>query len=294
MRKWMTLLLSILLLAGCAAEEAEEAAVPELFSPEVAVEEVQPEIFTYRVKTGVWEDAAQDDDGTLLVSYRFLLPELQVLQEDGTTLETADTDEARAAAETAEAFNRHFGKWAAAEEFPEIADSAAADLALSREWESEWAGPYELELICDVYQTEGLVSVAGTYYSFTGGAHPNTWQLGWNFDLENGNFFGPEGLAADSAAFQEAIVAELVRQAGEIAAENGMVPEEMFWQDYESILANWSSYAVSFDENGMTVVFSPYELAAYAYGPQEFSFSYDWLLPHLSDHGRQVLGLSGT
>ena len=56
-------------------------------------------------------------------------------------------------------------------------------------------------------------------------------------------------------------------------------------------MAEWSSYAVSFDETGMTVGFSPYELAAYAAGPQVFHLAYETLLPHLGQHGRALLGL---
>ena len=48
---------------------------------------------------------------------------------------------------------------------------------------------------------------------------------------------------------------------------------------------------MSFDEEGMEVIFSPYELAPYAAGPQSFRLSYDWLEPHLSAHGRVLLGL---
>ena len=84
---------------------------------------------------------------------------------------------------------------------------------------------------------------------------------------------------------------ELIRQADERAAEYGVEPQSFYWEDYRDILANWSSYAVFFDERGMVIAFSPYELASYAAGTQSFRFSYDWLLPHLSEHGRQVLEL---
>ena len=71
-----------------------------------------------------------------------------------------------------------------------------------------------------------------------------------------------------------------------------MTPGEMFWEDYEDIIADWSSYAVSFDEAGMTVAFSPYELAAYAAAAQVFTLSYLELAPHLNQRGQQVLVLT--
>ena len=42
---------------------------------------------------------------------------------------------------------------------------------------------------------------------------------------------------------------------------------------------------------GMSVAFSPYELAAYAAGPQTFELSYEFLKPYLDEHGLEVLGL---
>ena len=42
----------------------------------------------------------------------------------------------------------------------------------------------------------------------------------------------------------------------------------------------------------MTVAFSPYELAAYAAGAQEFTLTYEELAPHLNQRGQQVLGLA--
>ena len=83
----------------------------------------------------------------------------------------------------------------------------------------------------------------------------------------------------------------LLRQAGERAKENGQPAEDFYWEDYASTLENWSSYAVSFDQEGMTVGFSPYELACYAAGPQVFRLTYDQLRPHLGPHGRTLLGL---
>ena len=41
----------------------------------------------------------------------------------------------------------------------------------------------------------------------------------------------------------------------------------------------------------MVVIFSSYELAPYAAGPQIFRVSYEWLEPYLSAHGRALLGL---
>lgn len=280
-------LLMTLLLTGCGAATMTMVAgspPPAASAPEAETSEA----VRYTVELAEWSDEARAEDGTTLASYVFQLPVLTAVRADGTPITEARSEAEEQALSAAAAFNEKFGKWAAAEEFPEFAASAGEDLALRREWGTQWM-PYELTLDCAVYQTDQIISVAGLYYSYTGGAHPNTWQLGWNFDLEQGSFFGTE-LLADNTELQEAVSGEIIRQARE-PLEDGTVPAEGYWEDYEAIIANWASYTVNFDEEGMVVIFSPYELAPYAAGPQSFRLSYDWLEPHLSAHGQALLGL---
>lgn len=280
-------LLMTLLLTGCGAATMTMVTG----SPLAATPDPEPEpsgTVRYEVELAQWSDKAQAEDGTTLASYTFQLPVLTAVREDGTPITDARSEAEEQALAAAAVFNEKFGKWAAAEEFPEFVTSAEEDLALRREWDAQWM-PYELTLDCTAYQTDRIISVAGLYYSYTGGAHPNTWQLGWNFDLEEGGFFGPEMLA-DGTELQEAVSGEIIRQA-QLPLENGSIPAEWYWEDYEAIIANWASYTVSFDEEGMVVIFSPYELAPYAAGPQTFRLSYEWLEPHLSAHGRALLGL---
>lgn len=290
MTKLLALLMALILTA-CAkvsVTDVKNDPAPEPPAPPV---QTVPAPVHFTVETGVWEDAAQAEDGAPLAEYSFTLPVLSVCREDGTEVVEPETETERKALETAAVFNEKFGKWAAAEEFGEIVEGAAEHLEICREWELDWVGPYTLDLDCTVYQTEQIVSVSGTYYSYTGGAHPNTYLLGWNFDLDTGEFFDAKALS-DGTALQDHVTEELLRQARCRASEEDMVPEEMFWEDYESIIADWSSYAVSFDESGMSVAFSPYELAAYAAGAQEFTLSYEGLAPHLNQRGQQVLGLA--
>ena len=290
MTKLLALLMALLLTACASISETDVKSDPAPETPAVPVQ-TAPSPVHFTVETGFWEDTAAAEDGTPLAEYTFTLPVLSVRREDGTLVETAETETEQKALETAAVFNEKFGKWAAAEEFGEIVEAAAEHLAQCREWKLEWVGPYTLDLDCTIYQTEQMVSVSGVYYSFTGGAHPNTYLLGWSFDLDTGEFFDAKALS-DGTALQDHVTEELTRQARCRASEEDMVPEEMFWEDYESIIADWSSYAVSFDESGMTVAFSPYELAAYAAGAQEFTLTYEELAPHLNQRGQQVLGLA--
>lgn len=287
----MRMLLAMLLVLSLTACGSVSVPAENPPAPPEAAEPPAAEILHFQVDTGVWADSASAEDGTLLAEYRFLLPELKVCRDDGAEVTEGETQAEREALAVAERFNEKFEKWAAAEEFPEFVNNAAADLELRREYDGFWV-PYSLELDCSIYQTERIVSVSGMYYSNTGGAHPNTYLLGWNFDLDTGEFFDPKTMS-DGTALMDHVTEELTAQARVRASEAGMQPEEMYWADYETILADWGSYAVSFNEAGMQVAFSPYELAAYAAGAQEFQISYEALAPHLNGRGRLMLGLDG-
>lgn len=289
----IALVLAVSLLPACSVAPVADVQTAMLPVYSAQAEPAAREIIEYEVTTEVWEDEAQADDGTSLASCLFQLPVLTAYRGDGTEITEPETDLEAQAVEAVRAFNEKFSKWDAAEEFPEFVSFAAENLAYQREWDGIWI-PYFKKLTCQVYQTDHLVSVSAEYHCYNGGVHPNTYLLGWNFDLDSGTFFTPEMLSGDTG-FQEAVSQEMTRQAQEKAAEYGaeygIEPENFFWQDYEDILADWTSYTVSFDEAGMIVAFSPYELAAYAAGPQVFHLSYDWLEPYLSEHGRLVLGL---
>jgi len=276
----------IILLAGCsAADPAPEAGS----TPESGTEQT----LQYRVELTRHAVKEQTEDGVQLVSYSVHVPYLSVVAEDGVLLSEEDTDlseDAQQALKTAETFNQTFDACFSEEVLAELKEAAEADFRWYREEGMDWHGGYYLELTCDYVQTEQMISVDGLNYHYTGGAHPNAWQQGWNFDLTRGVFFDPVQLG-DGTQLSDAVAAEIVRQA-HIPLEDGIIPAEWYWDDYESIIANWSCYAVTFDEAGMTVIFSPYELAAYAFGPQEFFIPYEFLQPHLNDFGQELLGLA--
>ena len=290
MKKWNVLMLALCLLAGCAAPEANVPAGRNA-PPLAAAEPTQEEPCYYTVDMVTWEDGVRDEDGTPLARYSCRLPELTVRRANGTAVLEPGTEAEERALAAADTFNSQFAAWTSEEHLQELAEMARSERAWRQEAQIEWDSGFFTELDCQVYETDRLVSIARNYYSYTGGAHPNTILTAWNFDLETGEFFAPEQLAEDGEAFSQAVRDEIVRQIRERAEESGLAAEEMFWSNYEEIAGWWSSYAVSFDETGMTVAYSPYELAAYAAGPQSFRLPYDLLASYLSDYGRGVLGL---
>lgn len=291
----IALLLVISTLTACAGKAPGQSQSSEERAPlqeNVVMSEAAPENLNYQVDVVVYEDSATAEDGTELATCRFEYPVMTVCWPDGTPLEEAQTSVEEQALTAAATFNDQFGPDTVEQEFRDMTTMAQEDLDFRRESGMEWTTGYAMELQCSVYQTEKMVSVSADYYSYTGGAHPNTVLLSWNFDLTTGQFFTAELLATDGQAFSEAVQNELASQSRMVAAENGIPSEEFFWSNYEEILTAWSSYAVSFDETGMTVAFSPYELAAYAAGAQIYHLSYEELMPYLSPHGMELLGLS--
>ena len=252
-----------------------------------------PQAITYTAETKTYADTIADEDGVPLVSYSYDVPVLTAWRSDGTAVEEARTPEEETALAAVETFNSRYEAWTEEERIEELVGYAQQDRQWRTESGQEWneTSAYTETLACTIYQTEHLVSVSASYDSYTGGAHPNQMLLAWNFDLSTGDFFSVETLAADSQAFSKAVGEEIVRQAEQRAAEEGMDAGTMLWSDYREIAADWSSYAVSFHEDGMTIGYSPYEIACYAAGAQVYHLDYEQLLPMLSDHGKSVLEL---
>lgn len=278
MSTMIALLLVLSSLVGCAGETLTNVknALP-----------APPAGAAFSVELEQYEETVLAEDGAVLAECSYELPVLTVRLEDGQVLESAALEAQTRALAAAETFNTRFAQWKTNPKT--LADAAKEDQAFRDESGLDPVA-YTDDLRCTVYQSDHLISVSGVYYTYTGGAHPNSILMSWNFDLDSGTFFDPNFLEEDGK-LKEAVAEELVRQAEEAALENGLAPEEFFWEDYADILADWSSYAVSFDQEGMTVGFSPYELACYAAGPQVFRLTYDQLRPHLGPHGRTLLGL---
>lgn len=279
MSTMIALLLVLSALVGCAGET--------LTNVKNALPDLPAEVIAFSVEMETYEETVRDEDGAALAECSYELPVLTARLADGSVLETVATAGQERALAAAETFNGRFAQWKTNPRT--LAESAREDRAFRNESGLEPVA-YTDNLSCTVYQTETLVSVSGNYSTYTGGAHPNSILMSWNFDLDAGEFFEPE-ILDEGGDFREYVHLALVKQARETAAAAGMAPKDFYWEDYEDTLAEWSSYAVSFDETGMTVGFSPYELAAYAAGPQVFHLAYETLLPHLGQHGRALLGL---
>lgn len=290
--------LSLALLAGC----ANAAPGGPAFAPAdeslgamgaTSVLSSSSEMLDFALESEKKSDTRVAEDGTTLASYSYELPVLRVITEDGQILDSAATAAEKAALDVAAAFNSNFEDWLESTDFSSVLDWAEEDYARRVEGNLGWYNNYEEEFTFTSWRTDRLISIGGAYYSYTGGAHPNSVFLGWNFDLQTGRFLHPAALGEDSEKFQAAVTEEIIRQADARATENGFEsPAEMYWEDYQSIAAQWPDYAVTFSDEGMTVVFSAYGMASYAAGEQTFVLDRDFLEPYLSEDGRLLLNIS--
>ena len=116
-----------------------------------------------------------------------------------------------------------------------------------------------------VYVGPDVVSVKLILSQYTGGAHPLTLVSGLNYDRATGRQF----LQSDAFAMLGLSVEEISAAATtELKTELG---DSMFEEGANTNPENFSSFVIS--ENEITFIFQQYQVAAYAAGVQEVSFS---------------------
>lgn len=290
MKKYCSLILTLCLAAALAGCGITTLPTPEDPEPPAAAD---PEEITYEVTTDPHEETVHAEDGTLLMTVSFQLPHLQAYA-DGTLIETPATSAQEEAMARVNTFNENFNQW---RESGDTAQSMEDAKSLYQSFPDAFSNTsYCEEFTYTAYRTGSLISIAADYYSYLGGAHPNDVYFSWNFDLDSSTFLTIPELATDPQAFTLAVADMIEVQAGERFASEpeyeGLSISDIYWDNYRETIEKWGSdYAASFDADGLTVIFSAYELASYANGPQEFHIPYAALDSYWSDSGRTVLGL---
>ena len=288
MKKYRSLILTLCLAAALAGCGITTLPTPEDPEPPAAAD---PEEITYEVTTDPHEETVHAEDGTLLMTVSFQLPHLQAYA-DGTLIETPATPAQEEAMARVNTFNENFNQW---RESGDTAQSMEDAKSLYQSFPDAFSNTsYCEEFTYTAYRTGSLISIAADYYSFLGGAHPNDVYFSWNFDLDSSTFLTIPELATDPQAFTLAVADMIEVQAGERFASEpeyeGLSISDIYWNNYRETIEKWGSdYAASFDADGLTVIFSAYELASYANGPQEFHIPYAALDSYWSDSGRTVL-----
>ena len=273
MKKMLCLILGAglcLALAACAAGN-----VPQEDPQPPKDEEAGP---AYWFETAETSDKYSDDEGNLLAAYDY---QILVMK----TGEGAD----EALQQAAEHFNagmqgvlnnqletgEELGQWAS---FDERLSESLGDGGIY----------YVDELTVEGTETGAVYSACFYNYNYMGGVHPNQTYFSRTFDLERGAYIDPLEVADDPELFRATVTDLLLDHIQHLE------PETLagYFPGYEETVAQWNTRSVSFGAEGMTVVFSQYELGSYAMGTQTFTLDYEEFAEALGQGGQVKLGLA--
>jgi len=275
------LLVLVLVLCACAVTQPENEnqlnsdqttqSVPE------SIEEIKP-LYEFEDLTQS-RQFVDESSGRVYASYHYRMPMMRVNERDGMS-----EQELAAARRNAENFNAQM------QLLMENAVAFGEELAQDSEGgNSPMNGqlPITDEKIMSVSQTGQILTVFANGYFYGGGAHPHAYTDSYTFDLSVGQFIDPAQIGDDPEAFRVQAAALLVAQAESLGEEY----TSGYWDDYAEIISNWNETTVLFDENGMTVIFSAYELGPYAMGPVELRLTYGELADVIGQGGLEHLGV---
>lgn len=277
--KRIMLLASIIILLGlvaCAKNTGINQGVPHELMPAPQQETVpakeEPPQYLFD-NTLCAEKQIHSDSGEMVGYYTYVLPQMSIGNEECLTEETRAT-----ALHNTEIFNARMKE--ILEEAVRYGDEMLLDQKLLVE--EEYA-PFVAcdEVTSSVYQSGQIVTVASQCYYYGGGAHPYSYTVTYTFDLSAQQFIDPAQIGDDPEEFRTAAAQLLIAQAESLGEDY----TEGYWPDYRDIISRWNETAVIFDENGMTVIFSAYELGPYAMGPVELTLTYEELADVIGEGG---------
>ncbi len=157
----------------------------------------------------------------------------------------------------------------------DYAETAKQDPAFT-EPDKEPGYRYSLETRASAARADELLfSIYEETYSYSGGAHPYTDYSGYTYDTKSGKRLDILDVVKDKDELIRTLTDELTRQypdigdalvTGDESLENSV---RAYFEDKEL-----GGLDFTMGNSGMTVMFSAYELTAYAYGPEFVFLSY--------------------
>jgi len=144
----------------------------------------------------------------------------------------------------------------------QTANDAEPDNSSNTGWEVSVTGEVGLH-------TPKVVSITLGSYSYAGGAHPNSFVSVLNFDLKTGKNLVWKDLFTDIPALEKLVEKEF-KKARDLPKNADLVKEGFFWGERFELPANFE-----LQEEGIYFWYNPFEAAAYALGPTDFTISYE-------------------
>ena len=147
--------------------------------------------------------------------------------------------------------------------------------------ESEYfqdSDPFCSDIECLVTRfDEHMLSIRLNYYDFAGGAHPMHYTRVTNIDPVSGHKLMLEDVLANTADLPAIVRDETYLQYPDLADEISSYTEPLYDDegDYFVTMMNDNSYTWAIGADGLTIHFSPYEVASYAAGDLDVTLSAD-------------------
>jgi hypothetical protein len=134
-------------------------------------------------------------------------------------------------------------------------------------------GCWEVEVSGDtVMMTSNLLLYQFDHYSFTGGAHPNSFRSYHVFDLQTGKEADAKKFVSDTVALLKKVESAF-RKEEKLDSNVNMEDAGYFLTDHQFFIpANYT-----FTREGVFFYYNPYEIAAYVRGPITFTIPYSEL-----------------
>ncbi|WWR17169.1 DUF3298 and DUF4163 domain-containing protein [Lachnospiraceae bacterium JLR.KK008] len=275
-KKWMAVWAVCLavMLTGCGKEEGtpgNEEQTQQTDETQESVQETESEAVQEPETESDTEQASE-----LAVQIRTTQKE-EIKNEEGTVLLTSDASEVSVTipgnAQAQEAVNQFFKDLQKSyrSTVSEHEESAAKDLDFRKEEGIENWFPYEIGRYYEVKRVdEQMISIVETSYEYTGGAHPNSVKVAYNFDTQTGQRMTLEDVASDL----DEIRTKSVEYLGQMLPQS-QYADELF-EDYaghlEDILTDSTWYT---DELGFHIICNEYIITPHSSGILDFVLPYD-------------------
>lgn len=131
----------------------------------------------------------------------------------------------------------------------------------------DYKASWSMEITSDIiYQDSSYISVASTIYSYTGGAHPNSYQVYRSYDLSTGNAITLADVLNPSFEDELNEAAEIeFRMLKEIPPSQDLKDRGYFFETGNFTLND--NFAII--NKSLVFYFNTYEISSYANGPTE-------------------------
>ena len=153
-------------------------------------------------------------------------------------------------------------------------EMAADDDRFKEESEDNYGFYYTVDMDSSIQRSDDVIfSTFDRTSTFMGGAHPYTGYTGFNVDSKIGKVLKISDIVTDKEAFIDAVDKKLHEVYPDI--EDGLLEEDLK-QTIRNMYDGENDIDLQFymDHDALEIMFSQYDLTAYAYGPEFVSLNY--------------------